>query len=42
MALKNGATIEEIIETFFQVAIYPGFAATWDGLTKVDEAFREV
>lgn len=32
MALNNGATEEEIVETFFQVAIYAGFAAAWDGL----------
>ena len=27
MALNNGATKEEIVETFFQVAVYAGFAA---------------
>jgi 4-carboxymuconolactone decarboxylase len=42
MALHNGATKTEIIETFFQVAIYAGFAAAWDGLTKADSVFREM
>lgn len=32
MALNNGATEEEIVEVFFQVAAYAGFAAAWDGL----------
>ena len=40
MAVHNGATKEEIIETFFQVAIYAGFAAAWDGLTKADSVLR--
>lgn len=42
MALNNGATKTEIIEVFFQVAIYAGFAAAWDGLTKADAIFREM
>jgi len=42
MALHNGATQTEIIETFFQVAIYAGFAAAWDGLTTADSVFREM
>lgn len=41
MALHNGATKEEIQEVFFQVAIYAGFAAAWDGLTKADAVFQE-
>ena len=40
MAIRNGATKEEIIETFFHVAIYAGFAAAWDGLIKADSVFR--
>src|SRR5262245_50707209 len=35
MALNNGATEAEIVEIFFQVAIYAGFAAAWDGLDKM-------
>ena len=42
MALQNGATEEEIVETFFQVAIYAGFAAAWDGLIKAESVFRQV
>ena len=34
MALNNGATREEIVEVFFQVAAYAGFAAAWDGLSR--------
>lgn len=35
MALNNGATEEEIVEVFYQVAVYAGFAAAWDGLDKL-------
>ena len=42
MALNNGASKEEIIETFFQVAVYAGFAAAWDGLQRADEVFRTI
>ena len=42
MALRNGASKEEIVETFFQVAVYAGFAAAWDGLTRADEVFRAI
>lgn len=42
MAVNNGATKTEIIEVFFQVAIYAGFAAAWDGLTMADKVFREM
>ena len=40
MALNNGATKTEIVEVFFQVAAYAGFAAAWDGLEKADEIFN--
>ena len=36
MALNNGASREEIVETFFQVA------AAWDGLARADEVFRAI
>ncbi len=42
MALNNGATKAEIIEVFFQVAAYAGFAAAWDGLEKANEIFKTV
>jgi alkylhydroperoxidase/carboxymuconolactone decarboxylase family protein YurZ len=32
MALKNGASIEEICESLFQVAAYAGYPAMWDAL----------
>lgn len=38
MALNNGATPAEIVEVFFQVAAYAGFAAAWDGLEKAKVA----
>jgi alkylhydroperoxidase/carboxymuconolactone decarboxylase family protein YurZ len=42
MALKNGATETELVETFFQVALYAGFAAAWDGLEKMRQVLRAV
>ena len=41
MALKNGATKDEIVEVFFQVAAYAGFAAAWDGLQMADRVFEQ-
>jgi 4-carboxymuconolactone decarboxylase len=38
MALQNGATVEEICESLFQVAAYAGYPAMWDAL----EMLREV
>lgn len=40
MALNNGATREEIVEVFFQVAAYAGFAAAWDGLQTAIEVIE--
>ena len=37
MALNNGATLEEIFEALFQVAVYAGFPAAWDALIKLEE-----
>ena len=39
MALRNGATREEIRETLLQVAFYAGFPAAWEGLQVADEVF---
>lgn len=33
MALRNGATRQEIIETLLHIAPYAGFPAAWEGLT---------
>ncbi len=41
MALKNGATKQDIIETLLQVAPYAGFPAAWEGLAMADRVFRE-
>jgi alkylhydroperoxidase/carboxymuconolactone decarboxylase family protein YurZ len=41
MALRNGASVEEICEAIFQVAVYAGFAAAWDALEKLDEVLRD-
>ena len=40
MALNNGATKEEIIETLLQMAPYAGFPACWEGLVAADEVFK--
>ena len=37
MALRNGASVEEICEAIFQVAAYAGFAAAWDALEILNE-----
>ena len=42
MAINNGASKEEIIEVFFQVAVYAGFAAAWDGLERAAQVFNEL
>lgn len=40
MALNNGATQAEILETLLQMAPYAGFPACWDGLVIADEVFK--
>jgi len=39
MALNNGATKEEILETVLQMAPYAGFPACWEGLVIANEVF---
>ena len=41
MALNNGATKEEILETLLQMAPYAGFPACWEGLVIADEVLRQ-
>jgi 4-carboxymuconolactone decarboxylase len=41
MALRNGASREEIIETLLQIAPYAGFPACWEGLTIAYKVFNE-
>lgn len=40
MALNNGATKGEIVETLLQMAPYAGFPACWEGLLLADEVFK--
>lgn len=41
MALNNGASREEILETLLQMAPYAGFPACWEGLVIAGEVFRQ-
>jgi 4-carboxymuconolactone decarboxylase len=41
MALNNGATKQEIVETLLHIAPYAGFPACWEGLTTANKVFRE-
>jgi 4-carboxymuconolactone decarboxylase len=41
MALRNGATVEEICEVIMQVAVYAGFPAAWDTLEKLEEVLAD-
>jgi 4-carboxymuconolactone decarboxylase len=42
MALRNGASVEEICEAIFQVAAYAGFAAAWDALEQLRVVLEEI
>ncbi len=39
MALKNGATRDDIMETLIQIAPYAGFPACWEGLVVARKVF---
>ena len=41
MALRNGATQREVIETLLHIAPYAGFPAVWEGLAMADRVFAE-
>lgn len=41
MAINNGATKQEILETLLQMGPYAGFPACWEGLLVADEVFRQ-
>ena len=41
MALNNGASLVEICEALFQVAVYAGYPAAWDALAMLDEVLKE-
>lgn len=42
MALNNGATRQDIMETLLHIAPYAGFPAAWEGLALADKVFREL
>jgi alkylhydroperoxidase/carboxymuconolactone decarboxylase family protein YurZ len=41
MALRNGATRAEIIETLLHIAPYAGFPAAWDAMVLAQRVFGE-
>jgi 4-carboxymuconolactone decarboxylase len=41
MALNNGATRQDIVETLLQIAPYAGFPACWEGLAAAKKVFGE-
>jgi 4-carboxymuconolactone decarboxylase len=41
MALNNGATRQEIVETLLHIAPYAGFPAAWEGLALANEVFSK-
>ena len=41
MALNNGASKDEILETLLQMAPYAGFPACWEALLIADEVLRK-
>jgi 4-carboxymuconolactone decarboxylase len=41
MALRNGATRQEIVETLLQIAPYAGFPAAWEGLALASDVFSQ-
>jgi 4-carboxymuconolactone decarboxylase len=42
MALRNGASREEICETILQMAFYAGFPAAWEGFQMASEIFQRL
>jgi 4-carboxymuconolactone decarboxylase len=42
MALNNGASRQDLVETLLQLAPYAGFPATWEALTLANKVFQEV
>jgi alkylhydroperoxidase/carboxymuconolactone decarboxylase family protein YurZ len=41
MALNNGATEQEVVETLLHLAPYAGFPACWEGLALAHKVFNE-
>jgi 4-carboxymuconolactone decarboxylase len=42
MALSNGATRQEVVETLLHIAPYAGFPACWEGLTLARKVFDDL
>lgn len=42
MALRNGASRQDLLETFLQIAPYAGFPACWEGLAMARKIFDEL
>ena len=42
LALKNGATVDDIIEALLQVRIYAGYPAALDALSMLDTVLAEI
>jgi 4-carboxymuconolactone decarboxylase len=40
IAVNNGATRQDIVETMLQIAPYAGFPAAWEGLTIAQQVFQ--
>lgn len=41
MALTNGASLAQIFEALFQVAVYAGYPAMWDALVMLEQVLAE-
>ena len=41
LALRNGATQEEVVEVMLHMAVYAGFPAAWNGLVAAKDVFGE-
>jgi alkylhydroperoxidase/carboxymuconolactone decarboxylase family protein YurZ len=42
LALGNGVTRQEVVETLLHLAPYAGFPACWEGLARAQKVFREL
>ncbi|MFN4260140.1 MAG: carboxymuconolactone decarboxylase family protein [Gemmataceae bacterium] len=42
MALNNGVSRQDIVETLLQIAPYAGFPACWEGLAAAQQVFQEI
>ena len=42
LAMRNGATRQEVVETLLHIAPYAGFPASWEGLVICRNVFHEL